>query len=121
MNFRIIFAKGSVFILTLSLGILASGFLSFGKSVPHQCPRYAVSDPNTRFFTLEEGKSLIGKRVRWANESQFPNTSGRIAGLDLVVTDKFYVIVYWYNAPHTGGEGLRRYSKDDFERLVIDE
>jgi len=105
-----------VFLLALSLGLIAAS----GPN-EHTCPRFGGIDPNERFFTLAEGKQLLGARVRYSPLSAFPDNKGRIAALDLIETDRFFIIVDWEITPDNGGPGLRWYSKDGYDRLLVPE
>ena|ERR1041384_8187853 len=87
----------------------------------HQCPRFAGINPTERFFTLAEGKEKLGRRVHYAHPAPYPQNSGRVVSLDMIISDKFYVIIYWDVTPHEGTSGLRWYSRDDYERNLIEE
>ena len=104
--------KFIVFLLTFTVGFSSFQLVSPTASKNHQCPRYAGIDPAERYFTLEEGKRMIGKKVKFIRQANFPENNGRIAGLDLIDNDKFFAIVDWNITPDTGIEGLRWYSKD---------
>lgn len=90
-----------------------------GNRVPHQCPRWGGIDPSRRFFTLNEGLQLRGQPVKYAKPARFENNSGRIAGIDLVVSGKFFIIVDWDVAPETGEPDLRWYDKDYYEEYLV--
>lgn len=87
----------------------------------HECPRFEGINPSERFYTLEEGKRLLGRRVRYARASQHPQNAGRVASLDMIISDKFFVVVYWDITPDDGNPGLRWYSRDAYERDLIEE
>ena len=87
----------------------------------HECPRFEGINPSERFYTLEEGKRLLGHHVRYARACQHPQNTGRVASLDMIISDKFFVVVDWDIAPDDGKPGLRWYSRDSYERDLIEE
>ena len=72
-------------------------------------------------FTLEEGKQLLGKRVRAENSKLYPQNIGRIRHLEMVGQDKFFMMVDWEVAPDDGKESLRFYDKNDFRSLTVED
>lgn len=87
----------------------------------HECPRFGGINPSERFFTLAEGKEKLGRRVQYAQPTSFPQNSGRVISLDLIIADKFFVDIYWDATPHEGTSGLRWYSRDDYEKYIIED
>lgn len=104
---------------TLALGAV---FLAPARThVYHECPRFGGIDPSERFYTFEEGKRLLNRRVRYAHPSRHPENRGRVATLDMIVSDKFFVVVDWEAAPEDGKPALRWYSRDTFKRDLVEE
>ena len=97
-------------------------FLSSARSwFQHECPRFEGINPSERFFTLAEGKERLGRRVRYAHPTAYPQNSGRVVSLDMIVSDKFFIVIYWDATPHEGASGLRWYSRDNYERNIIED
>ncbi len=118
MELKQILTKSPIFLLTLSLGIFAVGLLSSDDSAPHQCPRFDI-DNSRQFFTLEEGLEIKGQKIKYAKPAAFPDNAGRIAGLDFIEQDKFFIIVDWDATPEDGSQGLRWYDKDFYYEYLV--
>jgi hypothetical protein len=109
------------FTIGFTLAVSATFLLPAHTHFNHECPRFEGIDPSERFYTLEEGKRLLGRHVRYARASQYSQNAGRVASLDMIVSDKFFVVVDWDIAPDDGKPGLRWYSRDVYERDLIEE
>lgn len=109
------------FTIGFTLAVGSAFLLPVQTHFHHECPRFEGIDPSERFYTLEEGKRLLGRRVRYARASQYPKNAGRVASLDMIISDKFFVVVYWDVAPDDGKPGLRWYSRDAYEQYLIEE
>ncbi len=62
----------------------------------------------------------MGRRVYSRHSDAFPQNSGRAVSLDLVETNKFFVIVYWDLSPEGDSYALRYYSQDAYESELIE-
>lgn len=109
------------FIIGFTLALGAVFLVPERTHIYHQCPRYEGIDPKERFYTFEEGKRLLGRRVRYAHPSQYPDNRGRVATLDMIISDKFFVVVDWDAAPEDGKPALRWYSRDTYERNLVEQ
>jgi hypothetical protein len=115
-----IFNRAATFLVCVALGVGSTFLLPARTSSQLQCPRFYVR-PGENFFTLDEGRKLLGRRVHWARPSNFPNNTGRVASLDMVESDKFYVVVDWDVSPDKGEHRLAWFNRDDYETILVEE
>jgi hypothetical protein len=116
-----VFLRLASFTLACVVGVGATFLLSARSWFDHECPRFEGINPSERFFTLAEGKEKLGRRVHYAQPTAYPQNSGHVVSLDMVVSDKFFIVIYWDATPHEGTSGLRWYSRDDYERNIVEE
>ncbi len=109
------------FAITCAIGIAVTSLPSTESWFHHECQRWGDIDPSRRFYTLAEGQEIMGRRVRSADPSSFPNNVGRAVSLDMVEKDKFFVVIYWDVTPENGKYGLRYYDRDYYESNLIEE
>lgn len=103
------------------LGIMITALPFSSWETKHQCPRFGGVDFSKNYFTPEQGTQIWGRRVRFAHDSPFPNNSGRVAGLDMIIPNKYFVIIDWDITPDGGEPGLRWYSRDYYESNLVEE
>lgn len=112
------FRYSLIFALTFLVGFytvkLSPEVCKFRRTEQPRFANYAATDSKTKYFTLEEGKKLLGRKVYAKGETKFPYNHGRIAALDLVVTDKFLIIIDWEISPINGKPSLVWMNKDYF-------
>ncbi len=108
------------FFLCFALGVGINFLPSIRLSSPHECARFYVR-PGERFFTLDEGKKLLGRRVHWVKPSPYPNNTGRVVLIDMVVSDKFYVVVDWDISPDKGEHRLAWFNRDEYEKMIAED
>jgi hypothetical protein len=116
-----VFLRLASFALACMVGVGVTFLSSARWRFQHECPRFEGINPSERFFTLAEGKERLGRRVRYAHPTPYPQNSGRVISLDMIVSDKFFIVIYWDATPHEGTSGLRWYSRDDYERNIVEE
>ncbi len=109
------------FTITCAIGTAVTSLPTIESWFHHECPRWGNIDPSRKFYTFAEGKELMGRRVRSADPSSFPNNVGRVVSVDMIEKDKFYVVIYWEVAPDDGRYGLRYYDRDYYENNLIEE
>ena len=114
-----VFARVAAFVVSFALGV-GTAFLPSTPSYHHECPRF-YARPHERFFTFEEGKKMLGRRVHWAKPSPYPNNTGRVVHLDMVVGEKFYVVIDWDVSPDKGEHRLAWFNREDYENFIIGE
>lgn len=115
------FFRIGIFFITCVIGITATSSASLENWRHHECPRFGNIDPSERFFTFTEGKEKIGRIVHSKQSDSFPQNSGRAVSVDLVETNKFFVVVYWETSPEGDQHVLRYYSRDAYESILAEE
>lgn len=60
------------------------------------------------------------REVRNAQPTAYRNT-GRVVMLDMVDSGRFFAVVYWDATPEEGKPGVRHYSKDRYQKYVVED
>ena len=113
--------KYSLFLVALILGIGAAKAGQSFKIAHHECSNWSKETLARPLFTLEEGKHLLNRKVRFKNSELYPQNKGRIGFLEMVAQDKFFIMIDWSIDPQEGKEKLTLYDKDALAHLEFED
>jgi hypothetical protein len=116
-----LFLRLVFFSVTIAIGIGTNSISNVHSLFHHKYSRFSGINPSERFFTLSEGQEKLRRRVHSANPNSYPGNSGLVVYLDWIEDDKFFVVIYWDFPPDEEQPGLRWYSRDNYEKLIIED